>query len=96
MDTEMPHVSASNPYLAPRVSDIAKHLAHDPRNLDVTVRADLSGDVHLAGDNERLDRDAPGRILRQDRVEHGVRNLVCDLIRVTFGDTLRSEQFFDS
>jgi hypothetical protein len=52
--------------------------------LDVTIST--RRDVHLAGDDERLDGGSPLRILLEDRVEHGVRDLIRDLVGVAFGD----------
>jgi hypothetical protein len=41
----------------------------------------LAGDVHLSGGDQRLDRDAGARILRQQRVEDRVADRVTDLVR---------------
>ena len=53
---------------------------------------DLAGDVHEAGGDHRLDRDARLRVLLEHRVEDGVGDLVTDLVRVPLGHGLGREQ----
>ena len=53
---------------------------------------DLAGDVHEAGGDERLDRDARVRVVGEERVEDGVGDLVADLVGVSLGDGLGGEQ----
>jgi hypothetical protein len=45
-----------------------------------------------AGLDQGLAGDAGARVLREDGVEHGVGDLVGDLVRVAFGDGLGGEQ----
>ena len=77
--------------LRTRVADLADALAHDARNVDVRLGRDLAADDDEAGGDERLAGDARLRILAQDCVEDGVRDLVGDLVRMPFGDGLGRE-----
>jgi len=64
----------------------------------------ISGDVHVAvgGDfaydqdqpcsGGRLARDPTVRVLLDDGIQHGIRYLVAQLVRVTLGDRLRGEK----
>ena len=74
------------------VADLEDALAHQLRDVGVGRGGDLAGDVHLAGHDQRLDRDPAGRVLGQQRVEDRVADLVGDLVRVSFGDGLGREQ----
>ena len=56
------------------------------------VGGDLAGDVHLAGGDQRLDRDAAGRVVGEQRVEDRVADRVGDLVGVALGDRLGGEQ----
>ena len=68
------------------VADVGDRAADEPRDVDVGARRDLAADDYEAGRDERLARDAPGRVVGEDGVEDGVRYLVGDLVGVTFGD----------
>ena len=74
------------------VADVLDGLSHHLRDVDVTGGRDLAGHDHEPGREQRLARDAPPRVLRQDRVEHGVRDLVGDLVRVALGHRLGREE----
>jgi len=67
------------------VADIPDRLANQARDVDVGGGRDLARDVDLARDHERFARDSPGGIVAQNRVEHRVRDLIGDLVRVPFG-----------
>ena len=67
-------------------------LAHDRRDVGVRLGGHLAGDVHLAGGDQRLDRDPAARVLREQGVEDAVADLVSDLVRVAFRDRLGGEQ----
>ena len=73
------------------VADVGDRLAHDLGNVDVGLGRYFTGDVDLAGDCERLDRDAALRIVFEDRVENGVGNLIGHLVGMALGDRLRCE-----
>ena len=77
--------------LRTRVTDRLDPLAHEPRDVDVGRRRDLAGDDDEPGRDQRLARHAAGGIVGQDCVENRVRDLVGDLVGVTFGDRLRRE-----
>ncbi len=52
----------------------------------------LTGDVHLAGRDQRLDGHPAARVLGEQGVEDRVADLVGDLVGVTLGDGLGGEQ----
>src|SRR5262249_40379770 len=66
--------------------------AHDVLKVDERARGDLAGDDGEAGGDERLACHAADRILRENRVEDRVGNLIGDLVGVAFGDRLRRKQ----
>ena len=74
------------------VTDLEDGLTHDVLDLDHGVRRDLAGDDHHAGLRHRLAGDAAARLLRQDRVEDRVRDLIGHLVRMPFRHGLRREQ----
>ena len=80
------------PVLRARVADLGDPLAHDRADVDVRVRRDLSRDDDEPGRDERLAGDATMRIVGEDRVENGVRDLIGDLVGVTLGHRLRRER----
>ena len=57
----------------------------------VRRRRDLAADDHEARRHEGLARDAAERVLGEDRIEDGVRDLVGHLVRMTLGDGLGGE-----
>ena len=69
-----------------------RSVAHEPRNVDVALGRDLAGDDHEPGRDERLAGHAAGRILGEDRVEHGVRDLVGHLVGMALGDGFGGER----
>ena len=74
------------------VADLADDLARDLRDVDVAARGDLAHDVHETGRGRRLAGDAARRVLLEDRVEHGVGDLVADLVGMSLGDGFGSEK----
>ena len=82
------------PVLRPVVPDVDDRVARESRDVDVGVRRDLAGDDHEARRDQRLARDPPGRVVGEDGVEHGVRDLVGDLVGVTFRHRLGAEDEF--
>src|SRR5207237_942725 len=74
------------------VADLEDPVAHEPGDLDVAVRRDLTGDVHLAGGHHRLDRDPAARVLPQQRVEDAVADRVAHLVGMALGHRLAREQ----
>ena len=79
------------PVLRTRIADLGDAFAHDRADVDVRVGRDLAGDDDEPGGDEGLARDAPVRVVREDRVEDGVRDLIRDLVGMTLGDRLRRE-----
>ncbi len=80
------------PERATRVADAAHGVAHGALVVDVRLGGDLARDHDQAGGAERLARDPALRVLLEDRVEHGVADLVGHLVGVAFGDRLRRER----
>ena len=74
------------------VADLAHLRAHERRDVHVRLRRDLAGDDDEAGRDERLARDAAVRVVGENGVEDGVRDLVGDLVRMALGDRLRRER----
>src|SRR3954468_5612389 len=75
---------AVEPVLPVGVAGAADGLAHQLLHVDVGVGGDLARDEAEPGRDERLARHAAGRILGQDRVQDAVRNLIGDLVRMSF------------
>ena len=78
--------------LRARVADLGDALAHDRTDVDVRVGRDLTRHHHEAGRDQRLARDTAVRVVGEDRVEDGVRDLVGDLVRMPLGDRLGRER----
>ena len=70
-----------------RVDDLAGEL----RDVDVGRRRDLAGDDAQPRGEQRLAGDAAVGILGEDRVEHGVADLVGHLVGMALGDALGGE-----
>src|SRR6202035_2253051 len=60
--------------------------------VDDGAARDLALDERNPGGDQRLARDAAMRILRQEGVENRIRNLIGDLVRVSFRDRFRREE----
>ena len=52
----------------------------------------LAGDVDLAGDGKRFDGNARVRIVLDQRVEHGVGDLIGELVGMPFGHRFAREE----
>src|SRR5205807_3305220 len=74
------------------VADPTHGVAHDARDVDVGLGADLPGHDHQSGRQQRLARHPTGRVLLDDGVEDGVGDLVGHLVGVTLGHGLRAER----
>ena len=73
------------------VADVLNHLARQFRNVHVRRGGDLPGDHANAGGNEHLAGNAAGWVVRENRVEDGVGDLIRHLIGMAFGDGLGRE-----
>ena len=64
------------------------------QRFDVDPRAggDFAGDDRHAGLDHRFAGHARALVLREDRVEHGIGNLVGDLVRMAFGNGFGGEE----
>src|SRR5665647_1364020 len=65
---------------------------HHLRDLHVRLGGHLARDVHEAGGDQGLNRNAGVRVLGEHRVQNAVGDLVTDLVRVPLGDGLGREQ----
>src|SRR6185437_13265032 len=74
------------------VADVDDHLAGDRLEVDPRIGGDLAGDDRHAGLDHGFAGHARARVLRDDRVEHGIGDLVGDLVRMAFGDRFGGEQ----
>ena len=78
--------------LGPVIADGADDFARDLRDVHIAARGDLAHDMDETGGNGRLAGDAAVGVLLQDRVEHGVGDLVADLVGMPFGDGFGGEK----
>jgi hypothetical protein len=78
------------------VADILNDFANDIGNLDIGLGGDFSGHEGNPSRQNRLAGHAGEFVLGDDGVEDSVRDLVGDLIRVSFSDRLRGEQIIVS
>jgi hypothetical protein len=62
------------------------------REIDLRIRRDFAGNHDQSGRYQRFACDTSGAILRKDRVEDGVRNLVGYFIWMAFGYGFRGEE----
>jgi len=74
------------------VADLEDLVPDDGRDVGVGLGRHLARHVHQAGGDECLDGDAAADVLLEERVEHGVADLVGDLVRVALGDRLGREE----
>ncbi len=74
------------------VADGLDRLADDVRQLGVGLGRDLAGDEGDAGRDHRLAGHPAHRVLGEQRVEHGVRDLVGDLVGVPLGHGFGAEE----
>ncbi len=70
------------------VADLDDRLARDRLVIDLRRARDFAHHQRESGIATRLQRHARHRILRQQRVQYAVRNLVADLVGMTFRDAL--------
>ena len=78
--------------LGARVADLTDPVAREPRHIDVRLRRDLAGDDHEPCRDERLASNPARRVLGEHGVEHRVRDLIGDLVRVALRDGLGGEK----
>ena len=74
------------------VADLQDLLADDAGDVHVGLGGHLAGHVHLAGRDQRLDRDPALRVVLEHRVQDGVADLVGHLVRVALRHRLRGKQ----
>src|SRR5690606_24098463 len=67
------------------VADVQDHLAHHVFQIDIGGGGDFARDHGHAGLHQGFHRHARVRIILDDGVEHGIRNLVGHFVRVAFG-----------
>ncbi len=81
-----------DPELGVGVADALDRVSHDLRDLDVRAGGDLAGHEDDARCHEGFARDAPQWVVGQHRVEHGVGDLVGQLVRMALCDRFGGEQ----
>ena len=74
------------------IADIFDHAASNRGNIHDRGGGDLAHDHHHAGGAGSLAGYVGVRILREDRVQHGVGNLITDLVGMAFGYGLRRKE----
>jgi hypothetical protein len=74
------------------VADALDGVARDLDVVDVGIRRDLAGENHQTGVAQRLGGHAAARVLLEDRVQDGVRDLVGHLVGVSFRDRFGREE----
>ena len=74
------------------VADLLDGLTGNGLEIHHRLGGDLTGHHHQAGVAQRLGGDARELVLRENRVEDGIRNLVRDLVRMTLGNRLGGEK----
>ncbi len=91
-DVEHAAARAVEAHVGGVVADVEHGLAHQRFHVDPGAGGDLAGHDHHTGLDQRLAGDAPARVGRQDRIEHGIGDLVGDLVRVAFGNRFGGER----
>ena len=74
------------------VADPQDGLADNLGDFDIRLGRDLTSDVDEAGGHHRLHSDTTARVLLEHGVQDRVRDLVTDLVGVTFGDRFGREK----
>jgi len=74
------------------VADVANRVADGALDVQLGVCGHLADHHAKALGDSRLAGDPGFRVLRQHPVEHSVRDLVADLVRMPLGDRLGGEQ----
>src|SRR5208282_84500 len=74
------------------VADGLHYAADQALKVHVSFGGDLAGDYDEAGAGQGFASDAAGGVFPQAGVENGIGNLVGDLVRMSFGNGLRSKQ----
>ena len=78
--------------LAARVPDLRDRRPHDVLVIDHGRGRDLAGEDGEAGRHQRLAGHATHRVLGENRVENSIRDLIGDLVGVSFRNRLRREK----
>ena len=76
------------------VADAADDLPRRPFVIDFCRRRHFAHDEELIVSGAAFDRRARHRVLRQNRVENAVRDLIADLIRMPFRDAFAGKKLF--
>ena len=74
------------------VADVLEGVAGDANVVDKGACRDFAREDDESRRAERFSRDAAIGILLENRIEHGVRDLVCHLVRMAFTHGLGSEE----
>ena len=74
------------------VANICHHLTDHLLEVHIAVGGDLAHDVHQTGGSTGLAGHTGIGVVGQDLVQDRIRDLVADLVGMSFGDGLRSKQ----
>ena len=70
------------------IADAANGLSRDFVEIQIRLGGQFPSDHAQSSRDQRFDRHAALRVLRQRGVQYRVRHLIADFVRVTFGDGL--------
>ena len=76
--------------IAVGVADLGHHFANQVLHVNRAFGGDFAHHHHQPGGGRGLACNARARVLRQQRVEHGIADLVADLVRMPLGHRLGS------
>ncbi len=83
---------AVKPVFRAVIADLFDRLARDRRNIHITFGRNFTHNHHHAGGHCGFAGDTRPGIICNDRIEHRVRNLVADFVRMSLGDRLGCKQ----
>ncbi len=66
------------------IANVVNHATHQARHIDIGMGGDFTRNDANTGSDQNFARHAAGGVILQNRVQHGVRNLVRHLVRMSF------------
>ena len=91
-DVEHPAAGAVEAHLRGVVADIEHGLADERLDVDPGARGDFARNDDDTSLDQSLTGHATARILREDGIQHGVRDLIGHLVGMPLGDGLGGEE----